>query len=127
MLSSNPGPRARWISMAPPMIFSVSSSSLFISVPPCLCGETNPSIVHSLHKPTPRRQIAVQPIHAAVAELRVVIVARVAALAPPLALHSPGTGGVHDAAGNAVAAHELRPVACAEHVHRPRRAQRAQG
>src|SRR5437899_9009833 len=83
------------------------------------------SVIHPIHKPSPRHPLAIQPIDAAVAELGVVVVARVAAVAPPFSLHAPGAGGVHDAAGESVSAHEVGSIAFAEHLYRLWRTQSA--
>src|SRR5262249_15653867 len=118
MLSSNPGPKRRWVSIAAPMIFSVKFK--LISAPPRLCGEKS-SVISTLDEPPSRCQIAVQPVHTTSTEWGVVVVAHVPALVPPLALPPPGAGRIDDTSRKVFTPHELRPIPLAEYFDRARR------
>src|SRR4029453_11296560 len=94
----------------------------------------NPSVVHSIDEPLLLREVEEQPIHDAVAELGVIVVAVEGVGAPPFALQAPGADESDDAAGAAVgavvglgAANEVGLAAVAENFQAMRRPQGTQG
>jgi hypothetical protein len=77
------------------------------------------SVVLSRHKPLP--VILIQPIHAPVAELHVVVVAGEGAVVPPFAAQAPRAGARNDTATDTFGANEVESPAVIVHLERLRR------